>query len=325
MRLTLKPGLSPSELRANLETYGPVMHFYNFSELLYTGYFKYHVRSQKYAFEESDQEFQDVRRIYNSVMDAQWLWRVDKIKEIIGDYENKSILDIACATGIYSMHAAISGFKNVLGVEIRNEQVQQAKTIIDCCTELSDLSNLSIRHLPESADSTYFTECLGGKRFDIVFSFGLLYHLSNPIQHMANVYNLTNEVALFQTETHSNPFARNCLDYNYENSEWLTKAVSGVSLTPHYSIVPVLLSNVGSKRVDILTHPLTRPIHNLKGQINSHPMQFAGEINLEDFQKSSFDGREWVRQIEQKYVSKEWFDAMSTYNNPEYFYYIAYK
>jgi SAM-dependent methyltransferase len=166
---------------------------------------------------------------------------------------NGTFLDIGSATGRYSFALALAG-ADVQGVEIRPEQVEQARLIQSLDERLSRAS-VSFRHDPTSADDPSF---LSGEEYDVVVSWGLLYHLANPVQHLRNLGRLAKRAAIVNTMTHQGePGSWRLL---LSDPNWVTKSIEGVGWQPHFLEVPRLLHAAGFDRVDIVFDPLTEEL-----------------------------------------------------------------
>jgi tRNA (mo5U34)-methyltransferase len=96
-------------------------------------------------------------------------WR--KFSDAIpADLTGKSVLDIGCNGGFYSMEMKRRGADRVLGVDFDESYLAQARF----AAELSDL-NIEFKKL-----SVYEVGQLG-ERFDIILFMGVLYHLRHPL------------------------------------------------------------------------------------------------------------------------------------------------
>jgi SAM-dependent methyltransferase len=224
------------------------MHPYRFAPDVIVGAFKPHGVPATACVPGSDPDLiAAMQSAYDDHLAGDPTWKVRALDERIG-LNGNSCLDIACATGGYSFQLADHGAE-VLGVEIRPEQVEQASFIRDA--EASGrFDRTRFEHDPTSADSIDFRS---GEAYDVVLSMGLLYHLSDPLQHLANIRRLTRRAAVVHTLTHAN-------DRGYwlllrEDRGEITKAWEGVSWTPHCLDVPDLLRDVGFDHVEVLATP----------------------------------------------------------------------
>jgi tRNA (mo5U34)-methyltransferase len=86
------------------------------------------------------------------------------------DLSGKSVLDIGCNAGFYSMEMKRRGASRVLGVDSDEDYLKQARFAAD----VNDL-DIEFRQL-----SVYDVGALGEK-FDVVLFLGVLYHLRHPL------------------------------------------------------------------------------------------------------------------------------------------------
>ena len=86
------------------------------------------------------------------------------------DLSGKSVLDIGCNAGFYSIEMKRRGAARVLGVDSDEDYLRQARfaaEVADCDIEFRRLSVYDVGAL--------------GERFDIVLFMGVLYHLRHPL------------------------------------------------------------------------------------------------------------------------------------------------
>jgi tRNA (mo5U34)-methyltransferase len=87
------------------------------------------------------------------------------------DLSGKSVLDIGCNAGFYSMEMKRRGAERVLGIDSDDRYLAQARL----AGEALGLDNIEFRNL-----SVYDVGALG-ETFDIVIFMGVLYHLRHPL------------------------------------------------------------------------------------------------------------------------------------------------
>ncbi len=86
------------------------------------------------------------------------------------DLTGRSVLDIGCNAGFYSLEMKRRGASRVLGIDFDEAYLEQARF----AAEVSDL-DISFQKL-----SAYDVAALG-ERFDVVLFMGVLYHLRHPL------------------------------------------------------------------------------------------------------------------------------------------------
>jgi tRNA (mo5U34)-methyltransferase len=105
-----------------------------------------------------------------------FLWDYPRVKwakfadAIPADLTGKTVLDIGCNAGFYSMETKRRGASHVLGIDFDEDYLAQARF----AAEVEDL-DIEYRQM-----SVYDVASLG-RQFDVVFFIGVLYHLRHPL------------------------------------------------------------------------------------------------------------------------------------------------
>ncbi len=86
------------------------------------------------------------------------------------DLTGKSVLDIGCNAGFYSLEMAARGAGRVLGIDSDDRYLEQARLAAQVRGADIEFRNLSVYDL-----------ALLGERFDLVLFMGVLYHLRHPL------------------------------------------------------------------------------------------------------------------------------------------------
>ena len=241
------------ELERELERHKPWMHAFKLGDNAYVGAYKYHHLGDSVFLPSSPPELLDqARAAYSDTVAGRPFAQIDVALDRLGlSLADSTFLDIACATGLYSFHLAERGAGHVRGVEIRPEQVEQARLLQRLDARFA-AAPLQFDHVPMSADDPAY---LDGESYDVVLSLGLLYHLANPIQHLRNVRRLARRGAIVLTLT--NMYGKPGLwSHVAEDPDGITKATSGLSWMPYYRDLPALLIEAGFSRVEHARHPL---------------------------------------------------------------------
>jgi tRNA (mo5U34)-methyltransferase len=108
-----------------------------------------------------------------------------------GTWQNVSCLDIACHEGYFATHLAQKGCREVVGVDVRSEHVENARLIGDALGldrlrfETRDVLTLAPGELGQ---------------FDVVLAFGLLYHLQDPLGALRVARSHTRKVCIIETQ-----------------------------------------------------------------------------------------------------------------------------
>jgi SAM-dependent methyltransferase len=235
------------ELEAELVGRAPWMHRYRLAPDVIVGNYKYHGIQETACVSTSPPELvARMQAAYDDYRAGDPEWQIRELAGRLDGLRGKSILDIASASGRFSLALAANGADDVLGVEIRPEQVEQAE-LIRAVDAGRRFDGVRFEHCPTSADDPAF---LAGRQFDVVLSMGLLYHVTQPVAHIHNVRRLARQAALVHTMTHAR-------DRGYwllveEEPGGITKAWEGIAWVPHHEDVRMLLLQAGFSRVDVI-------------------------------------------------------------------------
>lgn len=244
------------EFERRMGAFGPWMHAYKLGDEIFTGYYKYEGLDGSCTFVNSRSPKIDIDRMraaYASrrhhVLDAY----VDEIFDLVvpnrGERASMRVLDLASASGQISIRAVRSGFGAVTSSEIRGSQSSQERLLLDSLRDPKYRERITVVNDPVSADAPEFPERYRSSPPDLVLSFGLLYHLTNPFQHLVNLHAITKRYVVIYTMTHFHPFAKNMWSLAIENAEWITKAASSISWTPHFLEVTRVCRAAGFRTV----------------------------------------------------------------------------
>jgi hypothetical protein len=137
-------------------------------------------------------------------MDADWTYYryrksllVDTARTICGHLAKElSVLDVAAHCGVFSLEFAERGFADVLGIDLRKQNVRQAEFL----RQMFDVKQVSFleRNVWDIGDL---------RPRDVVFCGGLMYHVTYPMKLLQQLYDLTTEFLAFDTLTHKYPFS----------------------------------------------------------------------------------------------------------------------
>jgi tRNA (mo5U34)-methyltransferase len=89
---------------------------------------------------------------------------------IPADLTGRSVLDVGCNAGFYSIVLKRRGARRVVGVDSDERYLAQARFAAEICGVDIEFRNLSVYDLPKL-----------GERFDVVLFMGVLYHLRHPL------------------------------------------------------------------------------------------------------------------------------------------------
>jgi tRNA (mo5U34)-methyltransferase len=127
------------------------------------------------------------------------------------DLSGKSVLDIGCNAGFYSMEMKRRGAERVIGIDSDERYLAQARF----AAETLGYDNIEFRKL-----SVYDVGALG-ERFDVVIFMGVLYHLRHPLLALDLIHeNVAGDMLIFQSmQRGSKQVMEIAEDYPFEESE----------------------------------------------------------------------------------------------------------
>lgn len=145
------------------------------------------------------------------------------------DYEDKLVLDLGCAEGMWSFEAEKLGARMVVGIDIgvmgTNERTAFAKEVLK--SSVFFYLNVHVEELYNRLDH-FFNRHSDGERFDIIQHLGLLYHLRDPLRSLSQARkcikkggNLLLETAVYLTDSEEPVALFNLGDrIYYDGSTW---------------------------------------------------------------------------------------------------------
>jgi tRNA (mo5U34)-methyltransferase len=106
------------------------------------------------------------------------------------DLTGKTVLDIGCNAGFYSMEMKRRGADYVLGIDMDDRYLEQARL----AAEVLDYRGIEFRNL-----SVYDVGAIGAK-FDVVIFMGVLYHLRHPLLALDLIHeHVAGDMLIFQS------------------------------------------------------------------------------------------------------------------------------
>ncbi len=114
---------------------------------------------------------------------------------IPADLAGKSVLDIGCNAGFYSLQMKRRGAERVLGIDFDERYLAQARLAADVQNAEIEFRQLSV----------YDVAALG-ERFDIVLFMGVLYHLRHPLLALDLIHDhVARDLLVFQSMQRGSP------------------------------------------------------------------------------------------------------------------------
>lgn len=120
---------------------------------------------------------------------------IGTVTDLLGvELGETSFLDIGCNSGFFSLDLAARGARHVAGIDLRAENVAQARFLAD----RFGLDNVVF----EVGD---VEEVASGERWDVVLNLGVLYHVIQPLQLLRRTYEQCRRFAIVDTVCHKEP------------------------------------------------------------------------------------------------------------------------
>src|SRR5207302_9070500 len=109
---------------------------------------------------------------------------------IPSDLSGKSVLDVGCNAGFYSIEARRRNAARVLGVDAQRREVRQARFV----RAALGLDRVEFRRMSVYDLSAESIGC-----FDITLALGLIYHLKHIVLALERLYEVTRELLILET------------------------------------------------------------------------------------------------------------------------------
>jgi SAM-dependent methyltransferase len=110
------------------------------------------------------------------------------------DLAGKSIIDLACNHGAFSLDLVARGAATARGVDLRDENITKARLLVH---------HVGLKNVEFQQGDIY--EERG--QYDIVLCLGVLYHVTRPYELVELCYRLCTDMAVIDTVTHREPFS----------------------------------------------------------------------------------------------------------------------
>jgi hypothetical protein len=173
---------------------------------------------------------------------VEWDWKVHRYRssllidlaaELAGAARGQmSVLDAACHCGIFTLEFAEAGFGSVSGLDLRPENIRQAQFLaqtFQCRNVVFEAANV---------------RDLRGRRADIVFCGGLLYHVTFPVELMADLFDAAGELLILDSLCQNHPFSGFHL-YGGKDIQRSLEGDNTIELVPTYRAIIDLMRAAG--------------------------------------------------------------------------------
>jgi hypothetical protein len=163
-----------------------------------------------------------------------------------GSIKGRSVVDIACNWGGFSIEARLRGASKVMGFDIRPENIAKAGRVA---------AHFGAQDIEFRVQDLFTHEVT--EQHDIVLNLGLMYHISMPWEMMKKTYEMTRDVAVIDTVVHREAFSGFVLGTGEAAVGHAATAI-GVELHPTYRGLIDTAYMVGFRQV-IELHGLPDP------------------------------------------------------------------
>ena len=242
-----------SEFIYRAKEMGDWLHYFNFQDSLFTGYYKYQgLGASNTIAAIGDTNFDALRRAYADIDHTQLSNLVSRAVAISGTFPTTSkVLELGASSGQLALQLADLGFKKVEASEIRTICCDQINLIKECAEQPTYKNQISVRNDRISIDSPDFVNEFNGQKFDIVFCSRTLNHLANPIQAIKNMANLSRSAVFIYCQTMINPLPSRLWSTSIDSHVDLTSSIESANITPHYRWIPENTKALGFARCEI--------------------------------------------------------------------------
>jgi len=151
-----------------------------------------------------------------------------------GSLAGKSVLDIACNSGFWSLQCALLG-ADVVGFDSRQELIDQA----DLLKSIVGAPNVDFRVL----DFWKMSPQSLGRTFDVVLNLGILYHLPKPLEALEITRSMSRQFILLDTAV--NPWLESAVVLDWEEPRDIRSAdTAGIVAYPSRSAIGLMLRHI---------------------------------------------------------------------------------
>jgi len=126
-------------------------------------------------------------------IDAEWRSNLkwDRLKNAIAPLDGRAVLDVGCGNGYYATRMSAAGARTVIGVDPTILYIMQFLAVAHYLRpEQVFALPLRLDELPQ-----------GSRRFDTVFSMGVLYHQRSPLDHLRQLKGMLRQGGQLVLET----------------------------------------------------------------------------------------------------------------------------
>lgn len=124
-------------------------------------------------------------QFFDVPVDTEWRsdWKWERIKDHISPLKNRTILDVGCGSGYHMWRMYGEGAARVIGVDPSKLFLWQFEAVKKYVKAAQGVESLPVHFLPFKMEDLPKNM----RRFDTVFSMGVLYHRRSPLDHLSEL------------------------------------------------------------------------------------------------------------------------------------------
>jgi 2-polyprenyl-3-methyl-5-hydroxy-6-metoxy-1,4-benzoquinol methylase len=180
-------------------------------------------------------------------------------ENLIGRLPHLSAADLACSEGFVAMRYLQKGLREIDCYELNIDQIERLQII----QTLKKVEGINLYRL--DLENVAWASAIG-KAYDLVFCLGIVYHSENPMLFLRNLYSITNNICIIESDTPKNPLGFGCLSLQ-DCQVTLRKGEVRYFLEqrPNRRALVDMLLNAGFSSVDIIECPPDEESRDLRG------------------------------------------------------------
>ena len=169
------------------------------------------------------------------------------------DLSGKSVLDVGCNAGFYSIEMKRRGAARVLGVDSQRDLIRQAQFV----------RRVLGADVEYERRSVYDLDPIQMGQFDVTLALGLIYHCKHPVLALEKLFAITRELLVIETAVYPPEKVPESFEYDEGGSRPTLHPLAYIENTadakeaiynwfvPSVNALTALLKNVGFERVEI--------------------------------------------------------------------------
>ena len=235
----------------------PWYHRFKFSDNILTGYYKVLGLGDEVTWVNSHSDQSRIEKMldaYRAIDHSTWVRFLEQIFDNleIADRKKACLLDLAASSGRNSIIAVNSGFGHVISADSYPNYCDQQNLLYECLEDRQYAEKIEVVSSRQSPDSDEYPSSFEGHDIDVVFSSRILHHVSDPVQHLINLREITRRYAVIYTKTHQLPDMEGYWELRTKDEGWMASSGDSIGWKPHFQEVPVLCRRLGFSRVTTL-------------------------------------------------------------------------